>query len=133
LILRWRDSEVLKGRLLAVEARTAHDRFGLTHKGIVRESRTIGKAIRAAAAARCEKLLIVFWRASSWTSQFSGGAESLSWAKPEDSLTGAVLFTRDPPPARENAHLEVNHRQYKLGTVRASVIFSMIAANSVYW
>src|SRR5579863_4240057 len=46
LILRWIDSEVLKGRLLAVEARTAHDRFGLTHKGIVREARTIRKAIR---------------------------------------------------------------------------------------
>ena len=44
--LRWRDSEVLKGRLLAVEARTAHDRFGLTHTGIVREARTIRKAIR---------------------------------------------------------------------------------------
>jgi hypothetical protein len=46
LILRWRDSEVLKGRLLAVEARAAHDRFGLTHTGIVRVARTISKAIQ---------------------------------------------------------------------------------------
>jgi len=44
--LRWRDSEVLKGRLLAVEARAAHDRFGLTHTGILREARTIRKANR---------------------------------------------------------------------------------------
>jgi hypothetical protein len=47
LILRWRDSEVLKGRLLAVEARTAHDRFGLTHTAIVREAWPIRKVIRS--------------------------------------------------------------------------------------
>src|SRR5579864_307190 len=46
LILRWRDSEVLKCRLLAVEARTAHDRFGLTHIVIVREAGAIRKTIR---------------------------------------------------------------------------------------
>ena len=45
MILRWIDSEVLKGRLLAVEARAAHDRFGLTHTGIVRETRSIRKTI----------------------------------------------------------------------------------------
>jgi hypothetical protein len=46
--LRWRDSEVLKGRLLAVEARAAHDRLGLTHTGMLREARTIRKVIRPA-------------------------------------------------------------------------------------
>jgi len=37
---------VLKGRLLAVEARTAHDRFGLTHSEIVHVRGPISKAIR---------------------------------------------------------------------------------------
>jgi len=52
IVLRWKDSEVLKGRLLAVEARTAHDRFGLTHTRIVREARTISKAIRPSLSSR---------------------------------------------------------------------------------
>jgi hypothetical protein len=43
-----------EGRLLAVEARAAHDRFGLTHTGIVRDAGTISKAIRPFVALQFE-------------------------------------------------------------------------------
>jgi hypothetical protein len=56
------DSEVLKGRLLAVKARTAHDRFGLTLVFMVRGRGGIGKARRFGEGPfshRCEEVLSV--------------------------------------------------------------------------
>jgi len=43
--LRWRDSEALLGSWLADEARTAHDRLGLTHTRIVLAACTNSKVI----------------------------------------------------------------------------------------